>query len=125
MNKNATSSFKNTNGVLRLIIIVIAVLAQLALLLAFVIFLRQNAIYLYVALEIAGVIEVLSISDKNRNTAYTVPWLIVILLLPVFGIFFICSGAGAAPTAAKARKHITSYLRGPGGESNRRESSHR
>jgi cardiolipin synthase len=113
MNKNATSSFKNTNGVLRLIIIVIAVLAQLALLLAFVIFLRQNAIYLYVALEIAGVIEVLSISDKNRNTAYTVPWLIVILLLPVFGHILYLLWGRSGTHSRKSKKTYNILSSGP------------
>lgn len=37
------------------------------------------------ALELTGFIQVLSISEKNRSLTQTVPWLILILLLPVFG----------------------------------------
>lgn len=44
MSKTSVTSNKNTNGILRLVIIGIAVLAQLALLVVFVVILRQNAI---------------------------------------------------------------------------------
>ena len=85
MCKKSKNSAKNIDGVLRLVIIAIAVIAQLVLLVIFVIFLRQNAVYLYMVLGIAGIIEVLSVSEKNRSLTHIVPWLILILLLPVFG----------------------------------------
>ena len=73
-------------GFLRISVVGLVSIAQLVLLAVLVIILRQNYIYVYVALEIMGLIEVLLLSDKNQSSAYTIAWIIVILILPVFGI---------------------------------------
>jgi cardiolipin synthase len=73
-------------GFLRISVVGLVSIAQLVLLAVLVIILRQNYIYVYVALEIMGLIEVLLLADKNQSSAYTIAWIIVILILPVFGI---------------------------------------
>lgn len=76
---------KNISGVLRICIIAIAVLAQLNLLALLVINLRAHFIYIYFVVEIVALLEVHVLVDKNRSPSYTIGWVVIILVLPVFG----------------------------------------
>lgn len=73
-------------GLLRIIVVGLASIVQLVLLALLVILLKQNYIYLYMALEMIGLAEVLFLASREQSTAYTIAWIIVILILPVFGI---------------------------------------
>ncbi|HEY8422496.1 MAG TPA: cardiolipin synthase [Thermoclostridium sp.] len=90
-------------GLIRIIIVALASIAQLVLLALLVIMLRQNYIYLYFALEVTGLIEVLFLANKDQSSAYTIAWIIVILILPVFGIVLYLMW-GRAPTHSKKSK---------------------
>jgi cardiolipin synthase len=76
---------KRTPGTVRVVMVFLALFAQLSLLAYFVVLLRQNTVYLFFLLEIAGALVVAVIITKNRNSSYTIVWLIIIMALPVFG----------------------------------------
>ncbi len=76
---------KNFDGILRIGIVGVAVLAQLLLLTMLVMLLKQNVVYIYFLLEILGLIGALILANKNNHSTYTISWLIIILVLPVFG----------------------------------------
>jgi cardiolipin synthase len=76
---------KRTPGTVRVAMVFLALCAQLLLLAYLVGLLRQNAVYLYFLLEIAGAVVVTVIVTKDRNSSYTIFWLIIMMVLPVFG----------------------------------------
>lgn len=92
-------------GLLRIVVVGLASIAQLVLLALLVITLKQNYIYLYFALEIIGLMEVLFLANKDRSSAYTIAWIIVILILPVFGIVLYLLW-GRTPTHSRKSKRI-------------------
>jgi cardiolipin synthase len=76
---------RNIDGIVRIVLVGLAVLAQLFLLILLVTLLRQNSVYIYFLLEVLGLIGALVLANKNDNSTYTISWLIIILVLPVFG----------------------------------------
>lgn len=62
-----------------------ALLAQILLLAYFVNLLQRQTVFLYFLLEIAGAAVVLILISRKRNAAYTIFWLIIMMVLPVFG----------------------------------------
>lgn len=72
-------------GFLRVALVVVVVLLQLLLLLALVRWLHSDAIWVYAIIEALAVIEILVLVSRNRNSAYTVAWVLILALLPVFG----------------------------------------
>jgi len=76
---------KRTPGTVRVIIVFLALVAQVLLLVYFVGLLKQNAVYLYFLLEIAGAATIMIIVANDRNSSYTIFWLIVMAILPVVG----------------------------------------
>ncbi len=80
-----TKAEKKVAGMMRIIIVGLAVLAQLFLLALVVVRLKYNAVYIYFLLEILGLFAILFLIDKNRDSSYTMLWVVVILVLPVFG----------------------------------------
>ena len=90
-------------GLIRIVTVGLISIAQLVMLAVFVILLRQNYIYLYFALELIGLIEVLFLANKNQGSAYTIAWVIIILILPVFGIVLYLIW-GRTPTHSRKSK---------------------
>ncbi len=83
----------STPGTVKIVMVTLALLAQLVFLFYLVDFLRHQAIYLYFLLEIAGALTITLLVAQDRNSAYTIAWLIVMMALPVFGyILFLLWG---------------------------------
>ncbi len=76
---------KRTPGTVRVIIVFLALLAQVFLLAYFVNLLQRQTVFLYFVLEITGAAVVIVLISRKRNAAYTIVWLIVMMALPVFG----------------------------------------
>lgn len=83
MNKSRVSN--KVSGILRVLLVVAAVGIQLFLLWFVVERLRETGTALYFTLQVFALIEAYTLVNKNRNSAYTIAWLIIILLSPVFG----------------------------------------
>ncbi|HQP24720.1 MAG TPA: cardiolipin synthase [Smithellaceae bacterium] len=64
-------------------------------------------------LGIAGIIEVLSVSEKNRSLTHIVPWLILILLLPVFGYILYLLWGRSGTHSRKSKKIYDILSSGP------------
>jgi cardiolipin synthase len=90
----------------------LAVLAQLFLLALLVIELKHNSVFIYLLLEVVGLIEVLVLVDKNNNSSYTIAWLIIILILPVFGYLLYVLWGRTGTHGRKSRKNQEIILRG-------------
>ncbi len=72
-------------GFRRLAVIALAVAAQFALLGLFIAYLRLNAVYLYLFVEALALVQVLVLLNQKGNNTYTVAWIVVFLVLPIFG----------------------------------------
>lgn len=95
---------KHTPGTVRVGIVFSALIAQLVLLAYTVALLRHNAIYLYFFLEIAGALVVVLLVAKNRNSSYTIVWLIVMMIMPVFGYLLFLLWGTTGLTHRKSRE---------------------
>lgn len=100
---------KRTPGTVRVGIVFLALIAQLVLLAYIVDLLRHNALYLYFCLEIVGAVVVVLSVAKNRNSSYAIVWLIVMMIMPVFGylLFLLWGTTGLTHRKSKEiRKNI-------------------
>jgi cardiolipin synthase len=70
----------------------------------FVDLLRQNTVYLFFMLELAGALAVSMIVARNRNSSYTIVWLLIILVLPVFGYLLYLLWGTVGLTHRKSKK---------------------
>lgn len=95
---------KRTRGTVRVVIVLLALCAQLLLLAYFVDLLRQNAVYLYFLLELSGAVVVTVIVTKNRNSSYAIFWLVIMLALPVFGYLLFLLWGTTGLTHRRSRK---------------------
>jgi len=80
-----SSARQKITGMIRIIIVAIAIVAQLLLLALIVMKLKESSFYIYTLLELFGIVIIIAIVARNRNDSYTITWLIIIILLPVFG----------------------------------------
>lgn len=95
---------KKVAGMIRIVIVGLAILAQLFLLALVVVRLKYHAVYIYFLLEALGVIAVILLIDQNKNSSYAIVWLVIILMLPVFGyLLYILWGRAAT----KSRKSVS------------------
>ena len=95
---------KRTPGTVRFVMVFIALFAQLLMLAYFVDLLRQNTVYLYFLLEIVDASVLTVIIVKNRNSSYAIFWLIIILVLPVFGCLLFLLWGTTGLSHRKSRK---------------------
>lgn len=110
MGKTNEHSNNSINGVLRVSIIAVAVFAQLLLIAAFTILLQQHAVTAYVLLDIVAAIWVLVLVGTNKNSAYTTAWMLIVLLLPVFGyvLYLLWGRSGIHTRKSKKIRRILS-----------------
>lgn len=72
-------------NLLRIAIVVIVILMQIALIILLVQYLRIYALWVYVLIECAATIQLLVMANHSHSGSTTITWLIIIALLPVFG----------------------------------------
>jgi len=95
---------KRTPGTLRVVIVFLALIAQVLLLVYFVDLLKQNAVYLYFLLEIAGAATIMIIVANDRNSSYTIFWLIIMAILPVVGYLLFLFWGTTILTSKESKK---------------------
>jgi len=105
---------KRTPGTVRVVIILFALLAQILLLFYLVNLLRQNTVYLYFLLELVGALAVTLIITKNRNSSYAIVWLIVMMVMPVFGyvLFLLWGNTGSVHRKIREMHENIAYGQG-------------
>lgn len=70
---------------MRMVLVLLMLALQILLVVLLIRFLRSNALYVYIALEIAAILQVARMVSRQHNASYTMAWLVIIVLLPVFG----------------------------------------
>lgn len=73
------------DGFLRACIVAVLVAFQFAVILMLPYFLRQYSSYLYLTIEVLGVITILALTNDSRSMAYKFAWLCIIVVLPISG----------------------------------------
>lgn len=71
---------------LRIGIIALMVLVQLALMWVVTYFLRTSAAFIYVLFDIVALFTVVSLVNKHDSSAYRIAWLVIVLTIPIFGL---------------------------------------
>ncbi len=74
------------NGVKRFIFVLIAIVLEVALNIILVIWLNQYAEWITVLLHVLSAIVVLVIYNQNKTSAMKIPWIILIMALPLLGM---------------------------------------
>lgn len=74
------------NSILRLVFVAVSFLLQIAWLLALTVKLNAYSGWLSVLTTVLGLLVVLRLNSKHTNTAMKVPWILLILVLPVMGL---------------------------------------
>ena len=92
-------------GIIRLVFVGLLILAQIFLVALVVRHLKHNTVYLYLLLEAFSLVAILWLLNNSGNSSYAVVWLVVILLLPVFGFLLIFVGLGRAPAGKAAGRN--------------------
>lgn len=99
----------NVAGLLRIVLVGVLVAAQLALLTLSIVFLRTHVLWLYVGLQVIGLVEVLTMVERHRTPAFSIAWLCIMMILPVFGhILFLLWGRST--TNGKKSRHMLAAI---------------
>ncbi|NLW60605.1 MAG: cardiolipin synthase [Firmicutes bacterium] len=99
-------------GIIRLVFVGLLILAQIFLVALVVRHLKHNTVYLYLLLEAFSLVAILWLLNNSGNSSYAVVWLVVILLLPVFGFLLYLLWGWAAPRSRKSRRTQQALRRG-------------
>ncbi|HBR35463.1 MAG TPA: cardiolipin synthase, partial [Firmicutes bacterium] len=89
-------------GIMRLVVVGVIILAQLFFLALIIRQLKDNSVFIYFVLELLAVLAVLGLLDHNQNSSYRAVWLVIILVLPVFGYILYMLWGRAATTGRKS-----------------------
>lgn len=88
----------------RLGIVSFSILIQILFLTSILVFLSSQAFIIYVLLQLCSVFAVLYIVGKNENPSFKIPWIIMILVLPlVGGISYMLWGNKRIPKSLQKR----------------------
>ncbi len=92
------------NGIGRLFIAVLAILVQVALMVTLLVKLDEQSFILQTILSIIALAIVLGISNMEWSSAVKLPWIIILLLFPIFGvILFFAVGTSGTTRRMKIR----------------------
>jgi len=101
-------------GMLRIAFVGLAIIFQLLLIILLVRILKTQAIYVYVLIEIVSVVDVIFLVSKNKSSSYTITWLLIIFILPVFGHILFLLWGKSATHGWRTKRLKTSIKRGAG-----------
>ena len=98
---------KNKRGIpfpFHIIFSAISVLAQVVFLIILGVYLSEHSLLVYTFSEVAAIITAICIINRRGNPSYKIPWLVFILVFPIFGIMmFLLSGGGRVTPYLKNR----------------------
>ena len=96
-------------GALRIALAGMAVLFQVLLLLLLIYALRQHATYVYALIGALSVFTMVFLAGKARSSSYTITWLLIIAVLPVFG-YLLYIMWGSSGTSGRRNDRIKASL---------------
>ncbi len=92
------------NGVSRMIFAVISILLEVAVILLLLYFAGQKAGWIYILIHILGTFLVLGIYGSYKTASIRMTWMLVIMLLPVFGtVLYLLIGLNGHSLAMRRR----------------------
>ena len=95
---------RRRNSVMRIIFVGISVLAQIGWLLALVMLLNEYSAQISLLTSILSLVAVLRIHSHHTNTALKMPWIMLILALPVMGVtLYLLVETMGSPRAVRKR----------------------
>ena len=87
-----TSTMENkesaNNGVKRLIFVVLSMVLEVLVIVIIFLWLNMYAKWLLIFTRVLGAVIVIYIYNQNKNSAIKMPWIILIMIMPIFGIAF-------------------------------------
>lgn len=102
------------NGLARIVFVALLMLGQALFILLCTTWLQQESSILYFFMEILGLVVVLVLISSGINASYKVVWIIIILMLPVFGAWiYIAWGRGSIGRNDRQRFYETETLLKP------------
>ena len=100
----------NITAVLRAAVLAVAILGQIALLVALTIWLEEFGGAVTYGAVIASAIAVMRLVQKNDDPTYRMAWLLIVIVMPIFGLLLYLLW-GRATIGPRTRKHITRAFR--------------
>ncbi len=92
------------NGIKRLIFVGIAIVLELLLILSMILWLNDYAEWIAIGTRILAAILVLFIYNQNKTPSLKMPWIILIMVLPVFGsAFYLLTGLSISTKTMRER----------------------
>ena len=88
MDKTQETQASVKNGVSRMIFAILSILIEVLVILLLFIYMQQKATWIYSLIRILGLLFVLRIYGNHKTASIRMTWMLVILLLPIFGTFF-------------------------------------
>jgi len=100
-----SKKFNAIMGSMRVAIIVILIFCQAALMFILVNIVKNMSVYIYVIIDILIVATMLLLVSRNKNSCYTIAWILLIAIFPVLG-FVLYLAWGRADTNSKQNKKV-------------------
>ena len=100
---------RRISAAVRIALVALLCLANIALLLVLGFFLQTHAAYIYLLLELVGLILVLRIQSQAGSPTYKLAWTIVILAMPAAGLIMYLLWGGNT----QRRRHIAANVPPP------------
>ena len=102
MPQTVTSDVRNSTG--RLAVVVLSVLLQLGWIVLMFVRLSEYSVFINLLMTFASAVLVLRIYGKHQLAAFKLPWIILILTLPLLGVcLYMLFGTGVALTPMRKR----------------------
>ena len=98
---------KSGNSILRAVFVALSLLLQIGWLLLIILKLNQYSIYIAFFTRIIASLAVLRLFSKDTNSAYKMPWILIIMALPVMGLSLYLLMTGALSPKSMSRRMQT------------------
>lgn len=76
---------RHLNAIIRCIALAFLILIQLMIISGLSAWLHHSSVYIYILIEVVGMLSMLPLIADSRNSAYKIFWLLIILLIPIGG----------------------------------------
>lgn len=95
---------KNGNSIIRAGFVALSLLLQIGWLLLLVLKLNQYSTYIALLTNLVAAVAVLRLYSRRSNSAYKMPWIMVIMALPVMGLsLYLMNEASLTPKSVRKR----------------------
>ena len=72
---------RHFNAITRCITLILVLFIQLIIISGLSVWVHSNTVYTYILIEVIGILSMIPLLSGNRNSAYKIYWILVILLI--------------------------------------------